>query len=223
MNIIKRKKNIVFLFTLIIVSIIVAVLTRLSISKELDFLSVIKKLENYPFYTNYPENINLETLEQLEDHCDVIAIVTPTIERKILSDSIITRVQVNNIIKGNITDSINVIEPISIYYETNKKNNQSSISSTFGYNFMKSDKQYILLLNKIDTNQSEELYTYHNIYSGKFPLIYNELDYKVDNINMYTNKDIYQYEQIFNNDINFSNYYELYINIISKYNVSIIK
>ena len=71
---------------------------------------------------------------------------------------------------------------VTLFYENVEEGNLSYVSSINGYNFMKQNKEYIVLLNKANNvDYSDELYVYHNVYLGKFP--------NIEAVNYY--KDIY--------------------------------
>lgn len=220
MNIIKKNKFFLFISLLISVSILLAMLTRFSI-KEISFSSVLNELKTYPFYLSYPQEVYLETFDDLEENSDVIALVEPTDEKKVLGDSIITKIKVKNSLKGDIEDYIYIVEPISLHYEKYTNPTSRYISSIFGYNFMKSDKEYIVLLNESNNiYNSKEVYIYTNVYLGKFPRIYNKYDYNIlDNNSNNTYENISSYEQLFNNNVEFDYYSDIYNNIILKYSL----
>ena len=76
-----------------------------------------------------------------------LPLVTPTGDSVILGDSVITKVKVDNILKGECEEYLNIIEPVSLFYENVEEGNLSYVSSINGYNFMKQNKEYIVLLN----------------------------------------------------------------------------
>lgn len=101
-----------------------------------------------------------------------------------------------------------------------EEGNLSYVSSINGYNFMKQNKEYIVLLNKANNvDYSDELYVYHNVYLGKFPKAYKDISYKIyDDIDIY--KTINSYEQVFDN-IEAVNYYkDIYNQIIFEYKIN---
>ena len=220
MQFIKNKKFTVLIFLFIILSFIIAILTRISINEESNLSEVLQKLNNYPFYPNYEEDIKMESFNELQEESDIIAIVTPTGDSVILGDSVITKVKVDNILKGECEEYLNIIEPVSLFYENVEEGNLSYVSSINGYNFMKQNKEYIVLLNKANNvDYSDELYVYHNVYLGKFPKAYKDISYKIyDDIDIY--KTINSYEQVFNN-IEAVNYYkDIYNQIIFEYKIN---
>ena len=219
MQFIKNKKFTVLIFLFIILSFIIAILTRISINEESNLSEVLQKLNNYPFYPNYEEDIKMESFKELQEESDIIAIVTPTGDSVILGDSVITKVKVDNILKGECEEYLNIIEPVSLFYENVEEGNLSYVSSINGYNFMKQNKEYIVLLNKANNvDYSDELYVYHNVYLGKFPKAYKDISYKIyDDIDIY--KTINSYEQVFDN-IEAVNYYkDIYNQIIFEYKI----
>lgn len=220
MQFIKNKKFTVLIFLFIILSFIIAILTRISINEESNLSEVLQKLNNYPFYPNYEEDIKMESFKELQEDSDIIAIVTPTGDSVILGDSVITKVKVDNILKGECEEYLNIIEPVSLFYENVEEGNLSYVSSINGYNFMKQNKEYIVLLNKANNvDYSDELYVYHNVYLGKFPKAYKDISYKIyDDIDIY--KTINSYEQVFDN-IEAVNYYkDIYNQIIFEYKIN---
>lgn len=53
---------------------------------------------------------------------------------------------------------------VTLFYENVEEGNLSYVSSINGYNFMKQNKEYIVLLNKANNvDYSDELYVYHNV------------------------------------------------------------
>ena len=220
MQFIKNKKFTVLIFLFIILSFIIAILTRISINEESNLSEVLQKLNNYPFYPKYEEDIKMESFKELQEESDIIAIVTPTGDSVILGDSVITKVKVDNILKGECEEYLNIIEPVSLFYENVEEGNLSYVSSINGYNFMKQNKEYIVLLNKANNvDYSDELYVYHNVYLGKFPKAYKDISYKIyDDIDIY--KTINSYEQVFDN-IEAVNYYkDIYNQIIFEYKIN---
>ncbi len=220
MQFIKNKKFTVLIFLFIILSFIIAILTRISINEESNLSEVLQKLNNYQFYPNYEEDIKMESFKELQEESDIIAIVTPTGDSVILGDSVITKVKVDNILKGECEEYLNIIEPVSLFYENVEEGNLSYVSSINGYNFMKQNKEYIVLLNKANNvDYSDELYVYHNVYLGKFPKAYKDISYKIyDDIDIY--KTINSYEQVFDN-IEAVNYYkDIYNQIIFEYKIN---
>ena len=139
MQFIKNKKFTVLIFLFIILSFIIAILTRISINEESNLSEVLQKLNNYP---NYEEDIKMESFKELQEESDIIAIVTPTGDSVILGDSVITKVKVDNILKGECEEYLNIIEPVSLFYENVEEGNLSYVSSINGYNFMKQNKEY---------------------------------------------------------------------------------
>lgn len=220
MQFIKNKKFTVLIFLFIILSFIIAILTRISINEESNLSEVLQKLNNYTFYPNYEEDIKMESFKELQEESDIIAIVTPTGDSVILGDSVITKVKVDNILKGECEEYLNIIEPVSLFYENVEEGNLSYVSSINGYNFMNQNKEYIVLLNKANNvDYSDELYVYHNVYLGKFPKAYKDISYKIyDDIDIY--KTINSYEQVFDN-IEAVNYYkDIYNQIIFEYKIN---
>ena len=106
MQFIKNKKFTVLIFLFIILSFIIAILTRISINEESNLSEVLQKLNNYPFYPNYEEDIKMESFKELQEESDIIAIVTPTGDSVILGDSVITKVKVDNILKGECEECV---------------------------------------------------------------------------------------------------------------------
>ena len=109
---------------------------------------------------------------------------------------------------------------VTLFYENDEEGNLSYVSSINGYNFMKQNKEYIVLLNKANNvDYSDELYVYHNVYLGKFPKAYKDISYKIyDDIDIY--KTINSYEQVFDN-IEAVNYYkDIYNQIIFEYKIN---
>lgn len=162
----------------------------------------------------------MESFKELQEESDIIAIVTPTGDSVILGDSVITKVKVDNILKGECEEYLNIIEPVSLFYENVEEGNLSYVSSINGYNFMNQNKEYIVLLNKANNvDYSDELYVYHNVYLGKFPKAYKDISYKIyDDIDIY--KTINSYEQVFDN-IEAVNYYkDIYNQIIFEYKIN---
>lgn len=109
MQFIKNKKFTVLIFLFIILSFIIAILTRISINEESNLSEVLQKLNNYPFYPNYEEDIKMESFKELQEESDIIAIVTPTGDSVILGDSVITKVKVDNILKGECEEYLNIM------------------------------------------------------------------------------------------------------------------
>ena len=64
MQFIKNKKFTVLIFLFIILSFIIAILTRISINEESNLSEVLQKLNNYPFYPNYEEDIKMESFKR---------------------------------------------------------------------------------------------------------------------------------------------------------------
>ena len=58
-----------------------------------------------------------------------LPLVTPTGDSVILGDSVITKVKVDNILKGECEEYLNIIEPVSLFYENVEEGNLSYVSS----------------------------------------------------------------------------------------------
>lgn len=98
--------------------------------------------------------------------------------RKALHDSVLTEIQVDDVLKGNVSNKkIKIYEPIGL---------QGNMISTFeGYNFIKDNKEYIFCLTDLKKgvkNHDEnniKIYNYSTLFYGKFPVEYKESDFKI--------------------------------------------
>lgn len=99
-------------------------------------------------------------------------------DRKVLEGAVLTEVQVDEVLKGEISgEKIRIYEPIGL---------QGNTISTFdGYNFIKEDKEYIFCLTDLKDgvkNYDEnniKIYNYSTPFYGKFPIEYKESDFKI--------------------------------------------
>lgn len=98
--------------------------------------------------------------------------------RKVLDDAVLTEIQVDDVLKGNVGNKkIKIYEPIGL--------GSNTISTFEGYNFIKDHKEYIFCLTDLKKgvkNHDEnniKIYNYSILFYGKFPVEYKESDFKV--------------------------------------------
>lgn len=197
----KGDKVIVILVSLtLIVSVVIGFMTRQSYYDDTDFDKAVKNIDSFDVKLEpislFPEDPFLGTLgkqygqedinnfSELQDKSDLIVKVIPTHDRKVLLQTILSRVKVLNVYKGKdiiAGDNIYVYEPCSILYK--KKNMvtygvfRPSYTSYDGYILMRKGKEYILFLKKLKApkgyryrGKEKMSYVLTSMTFGKYPV-----------------------------------------------------
>ncbi len=122
--------------------------------------------------------IDIDEIKDIDSLYKVIVKGKCVGDRKVLEGAVLTEVQVDKVLKGDIIgDKINIYEPIGL---------QGNIVTTFeGYNFLKENKEYIFCLTDLKEGMKNydenniKIYNYVTPFYGKFPIEYKESDFKV--------------------------------------------
>lgn len=147
-------KNMYFFLVgfLILFSVVVGIITRMSyvddtnvekhvIEGDSRYLNII----NDEVYANHYFNNDIENIEDLTNLADSIVLVSTTSDRTNYNQSILTKVKVLDVLKGNMarkTEYLYVYEPNNFKYNT-------TYYSLYGYNIMQIDKNYLLFLERL--------------------------------------------------------------------------
>lgn len=201
----------------IVISLIGAVVVRNSVWK-FEYSDVLERASQMLYYP-YPQEdtsnanfIEVSSSTNLEDESQYIIKGKATGKREVLTETVLTEIEVIEVIKGNIQEKIiSIYEPIGISYNT--------LSSNNGYNFIKSDKEYILCFK--DSKYTDN-YLYVSSFCAKFPLEYKEEEFAIINEDIFAEPNIFyenykNYEQIFKSEEKKNIYFEQYNKLISKY------
>lgn len=195
---------------LILFSLVIAFITRRSYIDNIDvnkhvYDGVNRNLNitNSELYTDAYFDNSVENIEDLEQNSDIIVLVKPTASRINYSQSILTKVEVLDVFKG---EQARDLDYIYIYEPSNFIDN-NLYSSLSGYNIMQSDKAYIFFLEKLKVpngyiyKKNEEI-TFKptsTLYS-KYPI--DALDETIIINQQMLEKELITYEQVKNYGIN---------------------
>lgn len=138
---------------ILIITIIIGIITRQSFEDNIsqkpyidnDEIKVMITHEYNDVYKDYM----IKTLSDVESLSDVIVKVSvdESSARDYFSDMTISRVKVEKVYKGDISENeINVIEPIYYWYN----DVEGFIMSMDGYYWMRQENEYILFMNELD-------------------------------------------------------------------------
>ncbi len=219
----KNKKFFIFIFSLIGISIIIGIKTRVSYVGEMclvDFLresqdNIVTQLDMYnPYLDIYFDN-EIVNLDELEEKSDLIVKVKTSPERKMFSQGIRTKVTVEELYKSDYVqerDEIYIAEP-SYMDNTNK-----SYMSLGGYNIMECNEEYILFLKYLDIPEGYKYKDNEKITFMPVSTLYSKYslkntDIKVFNEEAFAENDINYYD-IKDNDILVTSY-----EILNNYNM----
>lgn len=228
-------KFIIFIILSIILSLLLAIATRLSIKKitYADIKEINNKFQYQPYEDLLQTNDSFVELS-LENNIDVFEISNYIIkgiasgERELLDGVILVEIKVLQSFKGDIKENtIYIYEPVNINYRRNKY-----IGTFEGYNLIKDGKEYIFCLNDLKENpnhnysQTEEnRYIYTNPSIGKFEMNFNADSYPIyENQNAYKQpqsmyRDYINSEQVFKNNKEKENYISIRKNLFNKIGV----
>lgn len=233
MNIIKDNK--VFYITILcifITLITLSLIVRNSFKGTLDFSEANNIVNKFQFeygtaagdyYNNY-DDINFDVLKE---DAELIIKVTLTNNREVLKDCILTKVGVSNVIKGkeliNDFKEVYVYEPVSFHYPS------KTVSTIGGYNLMKYDKEYILLLKRLKLpdkyNASEKQKLSFMLLNPEFSKFNMENEnnglYKVARESDFNNgeitfNNIEEYDQIFLDDKKLNDFINLKSKVVNE-------
>ncbi|MBU3216870.1 hypothetical protein LL033_14945 [Clostridium estertheticum] len=205
------------------ISLIAAIVVRLSISKfeYTDIPSLASKIIYYP-YEEVEYSDAFKDVSATKDTSTLYKYIVKgkaTGHREILKGAVLTEIEVNNVLQGSINSKyIYIYEPIDISIA------KVSMLSTFeGYNFIKYNKEYIFCLcdlNKdyynIYTKGKKNIFMYTTPFYGKFPLKYKPEDFVViseDDFMVEPSKyynEYSHYEQIFSSEKTKNKYFKEY-------------
>lgn len=157
--------------------------------------------------------LDVSTIEGSNSIYEYIIKGKSTGKRKVLYGATLTEVEVLDVIQGNIiSNTIFIYEPIST---------QDEIIWTFdGYNFIKGNKEYIFCLSNLKNKKEKDTYIYTTPFWGKFPLGYEDSEFKVlsaDEINdksAMTYSNMMNYEQVFDSVERMQKYFDEYSRIM---------
>lgn len=206
------------------ISLIVAIIVRLSISKfeYEDIFKSADKMSYYP-YTKIEYSGVFKDVSEKEDTSRLYKYIVKgkaTGHREVLEGAILTEIEVTDVLKGDIDKkSIYIYEPISI----DSSADITMLTTFAGYNFIKDNKEYIFCLCNLDkdyyniyTKGKKNIFMYTTPFLGKFPLKYKAEDFAVISENDFLNetskkyKEFINYEQIFSSEETKNKYFEEY-------------
>ncbi len=174
-------------FTIIIsvisISIAFGLVVRGSI-KEYKYNDIFDNSKSYSYYpydsVEYSNGtyIDIDKIEDIDSSYKYIIKGKSLKQRRVLDGAVLTEIQVCDVLKGDISsDRIEIYEPMTV---------KGEFLSTFdGYNFIKDEKEYIFCLTDLKDgvkNISEDnikIYNYATPFYGKFPIEYEESEFKV--------------------------------------------
>jgi len=217
-------KSFLFIITIAIsISLIAAIIVRLSISKfeYADIPSLASKITYYP-YTEIEYSGSFKDVSATKDTSTLYKYIVKgkaTGHKEILKGAVLTEIEVNNVLQGAINSKyIYIYEPISIDIS-----NVSMLTTFEGYNFIKDNKEYIFCLcdlNKdyynIYTKGKKNIFMYTTPFYGKFPLKYKSEDFAVISENDFVVEpfkyynEFSHYEQIFSSQKTKNKYFKEY-------------
>ncbi|MBU5591639.1 hypothetical protein KQI89_07660 [Clostridium sp. MSJ-4] len=166
-----------------LICIIIGIIVRFSIT-EFKFDSINNKCNSFAYcpyddieYSN-GTYINVDEAKNTDSIYKYIVKGRCVGNRKVLEDAVLTEVQVDKVLKGDISGGrIKIYEPVGL---------QGNTVSTFeGYNFIKDNKDYIFCLTDLKEgvkNYDEnniKIYNYSTPFYGKFPIEYKDSDFIV--------------------------------------------
>lgn len=138
---------------ILIITIIIGIITRQSFEDNISQKSYIDNDEFQVMiiheYNDVYKDYMMKTLSDVEAYSDVIVKVSvdESSTRDYFSDMTISRVNVEKVYKGDISESeINIIEPIYVFSSEEK----DFIMSMDGYYWMRQGNEYILFMNELD-------------------------------------------------------------------------
>lgn len=144
-----NKILIIFMSAVLLMSVIVGIATRKSYSNNLDLgrrmqqADSLSFLDHDDFVKTYFDN-NINGLSQLKEKSDVIVKVRATDDRQMISQTILSKVEILDVYKG-----ANLKEGDAIYiYEPNYFIN-NSYTAMYGYNLLVNNNEYVFFLKKL--------------------------------------------------------------------------
>ncbi|WP_143315516.1 hypothetical protein [Clostridium sp. HBUAS56017] len=220
------KKNLfyIIIFLIILICIISSLILRSSIIKY-DYNRFLSERNQY-LYHPYKDlksssgvfsDITNENYIDMNNFSDYIVKGVSTGEHEILEGAVLTQIRITKVIKGNIDkETIYIYEPISVKMA---KNSFRFLSSILGYNFIKDGQEYLFCINDFSnikqhvyTEKEKNSYIYKSPLLAKFPMKYNDSDFKIineDEFNKNNNYNEYNsYEQIFSSEKNKELYFK---------------
>lgn len=216
----KLKRNLFYItiFLIVFICIISSLILRSSIV-EYNYNRFSSEKNQYLYYP-YKDlkssggvftDISNENNIDMNNFSDYIVKGIATGKHEILEGAVLTQIKITKTIKGNIdNDNIYIYEPISIEM---MKNSTESLSSFLGYNFIKDNQEYIFCINNFSTikehvytDKEKNSYVYKTPFLAKFPIKYNNSDFKISDENEFNKNKLYSeysnYEQIFSSEKN---------------------
>ena len=166
-----------------LICIIIGIIVRFSIT-EFKFDSINNKCNSFA-YSPYDDieysngtYISVDEVKNTDSIYKYIVKGRCVGNRRVLEDAVLTEVQVDKVLKGDISGGrIKIYEPVGL---------QGNTVSTFeGYNFIKDNKDYIFCLTDLKEgvkNYDEnniKIYNYSTPFYGKFPIEYKDNDFIV--------------------------------------------
>lgn len=222
----KFKKNsfYIIIFLIVCIGIISSLILRASIIKY-DYDTFVSEANQYLYYP-YEDlkhsggvfiDITTEDNIYMNNFSDYIVEGIATGKHEILKGAVLTQIKIIKVIKGDIDkENIYIYEPISI---EKGKGSSKYLASVLGYNFIKDNEEYIFCINKFSnikdhvyTGKENDSYVYENPFLAKFPIKYNNSDFRIEEENEFNRNNNYnEYadcEQVFSSEKNKKLYFK---------------
>ncbi|MDF2884138.1 MAG: hypothetical protein K0R54_4704 [Clostridiaceae bacterium] len=222
----KLKRNLfyIIIFLIVCVGIISSLILRASIIKY-DYDTFVSEENQYLYYP-YEDlkhsggvftDITTEDNIDMNNFSDYIVEGIATGKHEILKGAVLTQIKITKVIKGDIEkENIYIYEPISIEIG---KSSSKYLGSMLGYNFIKDNEEYVFCINKFSniedhvyTEKEKKSYVYENPFLAKFPMKYNDSDFKIgEEYEFDTNNKYNEYancEQMFSSEKNKKLYFK---------------
>lgn len=226
------KNNLIYylFFLLLLSSVLIAIKTRFSYVNDmnLDYLNANSNQLQFAIVPSLENDLideHIQTITDLENNSNLVVRIEALDERSFKTKTLLTKCKIKEVYKGETSLLKN--DYIYIYEPANFTFSYKSFISVNGYNYMKSNNEYIVFLNPLKVPQD---YSKSNIDLLSFTFInssFSKFLVNTDSRTIYIDKDTLDKGESYNNFISYeyiftspdieSKYIDLRNTILSKY------